>query len=75
MLEARARWWPSPPVLPRIFPKVSDGGRFWCLQCGEMARTPRYVPHGGALVEITYRTVQGRFLLRGVSVRVFGDGA
>jgi len=29
-----------------------------------MARDPRYVSHGGALVEITYRTVQGRFLLR-----------
>ena len=29
-----------------------------------MSRYPRYVPHSGALVEITYRTVQGRFLLR-----------
>jgi len=27
-------------------------------------RLPRYVPEGGALVEITYRTVQGRYLLR-----------
>jgi REP element-mobilizing transposase RayT len=29
-----------------------------------MGRHPRYVPEGGALVEVTYRTVQGRFLLR-----------
>jgi len=29
-----------------------------------MARTPRYVPEGGALVEVTCRTFQGRFLLR-----------
>jgi len=27
-------------------------------------RLPRYIPEGGALVEITYRTVQGRYLLR-----------
>jgi len=29
-----------------------------------MARKPRYVPEGGALVEVTCRTFQGRFLLR-----------
>jgi len=29
-----------------------------------MARYPRYVPEGGALVEVTCRTFQGRFLLR-----------
>lgn len=29
-----------------------------------MSRHPRYVPPGGALVEVTYRTVQGRHLLR-----------
>ena len=29
-----------------------------------MSRYPRYVPQGGALVEVTYRTVQGRYLLR-----------
>jgi len=29
-----------------------------------MARNPRYVPEGGALVEVTCRTFQGRFLLR-----------
>jgi REP element-mobilizing transposase RayT len=29
-----------------------------------MARRLRYIPEGGALVEITCRTVQGRFLLR-----------
>jgi REP-associated tyrosine transposase len=29
-----------------------------------MARHPRYVPHGGAIVEVSNRTLQGRFLLR-----------
>lgn len=29
-----------------------------------MGRVPRYIPPGGALVEVTYRTFQGRFLLR-----------
>ena len=29
-----------------------------------MAKYPRYVPEGGALVEVTCRTFQGRFLLR-----------
>lgn len=29
-----------------------------------MGRKPRYVPAGGALVEVTTRTVQGRFLLK-----------
>jgi len=29
-----------------------------------MSRPPRYLPQGGALVEVTYRTIQGRMLLR-----------
>ena len=29
-----------------------------------MSLYPRYLPQGGALVEVTYRTIQGRFLLR-----------
>ena len=29
-----------------------------------MAAKPRYVPHGGAFVEVSNRTLQGRFLLR-----------
>lgn len=29
-----------------------------------MGRNPRYIPQGGALVEVTCRTVQGRLLLR-----------
>jgi len=29
-----------------------------------MSRTPRFIPPDGALVEVTYRTIQGRFLLR-----------
>ena len=29
-----------------------------------MARRLRFIPHGGALVEVTCRTVQGRFLLK-----------
>jgi hypothetical protein len=29
-----------------------------------MAAEPRYVPNGGALVEVSNRTIQGRFLLR-----------
>ena len=29
-----------------------------------MRRIPRYLSQGGALVEVTYRTIQGRFLIR-----------
>ena len=29
-----------------------------------MARKLRFIPEGGALVEVTCRTIQGRFLLR-----------
>jgi len=29
-----------------------------------MGRSPRFLPSTGALVEVTYRTIQGRFLLR-----------
>ena len=29
-----------------------------------MRRNPRFIPQGGALVEVTYRTIQGRFLIR-----------
>ena len=34
----------------------------YVLRC--MARRLRFIPEGGALVEVTCRTVQGRFLLK-----------
>jgi Transposase IS200 like len=39
-------------------------GRFPFLVLFQMARSLRYIPEGGALVEVTLRTIQSRLLLR-----------
>ena len=36
-----------------------------------MGRKLRYLPEGGALVEVTCRTLQGRLRLRELSIRPF----
>ncbi|MEM1181043.1 MAG: transposase [Acidobacteriota bacterium] len=42
--------------------RLNDG--CFVVFIGIMARNPRYLPSPGALVEITQRTIQGRFLLK-----------
>jgi len=42
---------------------LSKGARFYVL-LGNMGRKLRYIPDGGALVEVTCRTLHGRLLLR-----------
>src|SRR5436305_14294273 len=42
---------------------LSKAARFYVVS-GGMARKLRYIPEGGALVEVTCRTLQGRLLLR-----------
>ena len=43
--------------------EVQESGSVFRLFLG-MSRKLRFVPEGGALVEVTCRTIQGRYLLR-----------
>ena len=51
---------PHPLQVPRTLWQVDGGDRVW----EDMPRRLRYVPPGGALVEVTCRTLEARFLLR-----------
>ena len=60
VLHKPAGVWPDHAVGPSRCPRQSLDG----LERLEMGRPLRYVPEGGSLVEVTVRTIHGRYLLR-----------